>query len=75
MSLRVPSDVFHCACLIFNYSPTAQLSHEPMWLHLSDGYTIDLHTTKADAILLNQTLAHLPRATAHALTDYLSTTY
>lgn len=46
-----------------------------MWLHLSDGYTIDLHTTKVDAILLSQTLAHLPRATARALTNYLSTTY
>lgn len=46
-----------------------------MWLHLSDGYTIDLHTTKVDAILLSQTLAHLPRATTHALSSHLSTTY
>lgn len=67
MSRHVPSTIFHCACLIFDYSPTAQLSYEPMWLHLSDGYTIDLHTTKVDAILLSETLAHLPRATAHAL--------
>lgn len=46
-----------------------------MRLHLSDGYTINLHTTKVDTILLSQTLAHLTRATARALTNHLSTTY